>query len=187
MKGIIFIGGKLAIICAVAAIVLGFTNSVTEPAIELNKKRELERALNTVVKQGTAGDEVPVEEHRIVRGYYPVSSDDGEIIGYALRLVGMGYGGDMNMLANFHTSGEVLAVVLMDNLETPGLGKKAEKPEYMEKFIGTGTPDRKVPTRKDNLSQYQADAITGATVTFIGVAKALEAGSSFIQNEGGLK
>ncbi len=187
MRDIILVGGKLAIICAVAAIVLGLTNSVTEPAIELNRKRELERALHTVVKQGTAGEEVPVEEHRIVRGYYPVFSEDGEIMGYALRLVGMGYGGDMDMLANFNLSGEVLGVVLMNNLETPGLGKKAEKPEYLEKFIGTGTRDRKVPTRKDQLSRDQADAVTGATITFMGIAKALEAGSSFVQNKGGLK
>ena len=42
MKDILIIGGKLAVICAVAAIVLGFTASVTEPVIELNKIRELE-------------------------------------------------------------------------------------------------------------------------------------------------
>ena len=91
----------------------------------------------------------------------------------------------MNILANYSSDGEVTAVVLMENQETPGLGKKAEKPEYMDKFIGTGGGAGDVPVRKGQLPQGEADAITGATVTFIGIAKALHTGSAFVKENGG--
>jgi Na+-translocating ferredoxin:NAD+ oxidoreductase subunit G len=35
--------------------------------------------------------------------------------------------------------------------------------------------------RKDMLSQGEADAVTGATITFLGVARALQEGSRFVQ------
>ena len=45
MKTIVFTGGKLFIICAVAAFALGLVNSVTEPIAEARRQKELEEAL----------------------------------------------------------------------------------------------------------------------------------------------
>ena len=178
MKSIVSIGGKLALICAISATLLGFVNAATKGKIEENKKIELERALASVTSEGKAGEETSVADNKTVKGYYPVKNEDAAIIGYVLKLNGIGYGGDMGILANFSKEGEVKAVVLMDNQETPGLGKAAEKPEYMKKFIGSGGGSA-VPVRKDQLPSSEADSISGATITFIGVAKALEYGSGF--------
>lgn len=176
MKQTIITGGKLAIICACAAIVLGFINAMTEPVIAQNKREELERALERVAGNQKIGERSRVEESGTVQGYYPVEGD-----GYILELRGLGYAGDMQLLAGFRQSGEVFSVVLMENQETPGLGKKAEDPGYMEKFIGTGG-DEPVPSRKDELPQDQADAISGATITFSGIASALAEGADFVQS-----
>jgi electron transport complex protein RnfG len=111
---------------------------------------------------------------------YPVL-EDGKERGSLLELVGTGYGGDLKILARYDASGEVRAVKLMEDEETPGLGKKAESPGYMDKFIGTGTAGNPVPTRKDMLAGGEADAITGATITFLGVSKALAEGSRFVR------
>jgi len=183
MKSIVTIGSKLALICAVAAIVLGLVNSVTEPAIEQNRKDELQRALNSVVSDGTVGEELTADDNPGIEGYYPVTGGDKKNTGYALKLIGIGYGGDMNILSYYGTDGEVKSVVLMENSETPGLGKMAEKNEYMAKFIGTGG-SKPVPVRKDQLPQAEADAITGATITFMGIAKALDNGASFVKTLG---
>ena len=56
----------------------------------------------------------------------------------------------------------------------------------MKKFIGSGA-DKPVPTVKTQLPQQEADAVSGATITFTAVAQALEAGSSFAKNLGGSK
>ena len=175
------IGGKLAIICAVAAAVLGLMNAVTEPRIEQIKQERLEAALGKVSEGMIVGEAQDTDEGDAVSTYYPLyeGSKDDTPEGYICRILGNGYGGEMAVLAGYTDEGKVFAVQLMENSETPGLGKEAEKSEYMQKYIGTGA-DKPVPVRKDMLSQDQADAVTGATITFIGVAKALVQGSDFV-------
>jgi electron transport complex protein RnfG len=90
----------------------------------------------------------------------------------------------MTMLAGYTIEGEVIGVQLLDNAETPGLGKKAEEPGYMDKFIGTGA-DSSIPTRKSDLAPAQADAVSGSTITFSGIANALVDGSQFAEQQGG--
>ena len=181
MNEMVSVGGKLALICAVAAITLGLVSAVTAPAIVKVKEKQLAAALDTVRGNLSAGEEMQVDGNSIVRGYYPLTGSQGPA-GYILKIVGVGYGGDMELLASMASTGEIRSITLMDNLETPGLGKEAEKSAYMEKFIGTGA-DRLVPMTKLQLSQNQADSISGASITFMGIAQALEAAAEYVKNE----
>ena len=183
MKNILVIAGKLFLICAIAAVVLGFVNAMTEPAIRDRKARELKEALESLIPEGKPEKPVVVKNNSVVKAYYPVMKN-GKTFAYILDLRGNGYGGELKILAAFKKNGEIISVKLMDNEETPGLGKKAEKPDYMKKFIGTGGK-KPVPVRKDMLSRKDADAVTGASITFMGIANALEAGSKFMKQFGG--
>ncbi|MQY76568.1 MAG: FMN-binding protein [Spirochaeta sp.] len=178
MKSIFTSGGKLFLICSVAALTLGIINAITAPVIAGRKVLELNMALTSLTGELQAAEGVTVEEESVVKAYYPVIRA-GKVESYILQLSGSGYGGDMKILSRYKLDGKIISVKMMDNLETPGLGKKSENPEYMKKFISTGSSDP-VPVRKDMLEQSEAEAITGATITFIGVAKALEEGSRFI-------
>ena len=187
MKNIILAGGKLFLVCAVAATALGFVNEVTEPAIRERKIRELQEALLSL-SQGEPVGEAVIADGAGVSAYYAISGGADGVSGYIVDLTGMGYGGDMKILARYSPAGSVEAVRLMDNAETPGLGKKAEKAEYMEKFLGTGSAGYPVPVRKTSLGQEEADSVTGATITFLGVAKALDAGAGFVRSlDGGTR
>lgn len=182
------IGGKLAIICIVAAVVLGLVNSVTAPVIVENRARALAAGLTLVADQAgvpgvRVGEGSPISGSLVARDSYPITDGDGALAGYVLRVIGVGYGGDIEILAGYFPSGELFAAFLLDNDETPGLGKKAEKAEYMAKFIGFGA-DAPIPTSKSALPADQADAITGATITFLGVSRALAAGSEIIKSMG---
>ena len=181
MSDLLVVGGKLALICTVAALALGLVNAVTEPKIEEVKVRQLEAAIADVSRGGTVGAASLVTDDKTVTTYYPLS---GKTEGYVVRLIGIGYGGEMVILASYSKAGDIIAVSLMDNLETPGLGKKAESPEYMSKFIGRGTSTA-IPSSKQELSQQETDSISGATITFLGVADALRAGSVFVLALGG--
>jgi Na+-translocating ferredoxin:NAD+ oxidoreductase subunit G len=187
MKKMLLVGGKLAVICAVSAYVLAMVNAFTEPRINENRARALREALQSIAGEGRIGDEhqIPEEEQDVespkVTGYYPIYGTGGDnVTGYILQLVGSGYGGEMNLIAKYDTGGTILGAVLMENQESPGLGKKAEDPGYMEKFIRTGG-DEPVPVRKDQLSTDEADAVTGSTITFVGIAQALKEGSEFVR------
>lgn len=182
MKNIIIIGLKLMAICAVSALILSLVNGATAPKIAELKKEAEKDALMVVVSEGVPGDEVIVDNNPVISSYIPVVSDSGEIISYVVKFTGAGYAGDMTILANYSVTGSVLSCILLDNLETPGIGKKAEEPEYMEKFEGTGGDGEKpVPQKRADLDSTDADAIGGATVTFIGIANALEHCSNFVK------
>ena len=101
-------------------------------------------------------------------------------------MIGSGYGGDMRILAGYRSDGEVFAARLMRNNETPGLGKQAEEPGYMEKYTGHGD-EEPIPTRPDQLPPEQADSVSGATITFISIGEALAAGSDFLENSEALE
>ncbi len=184
MKNLAAIGGRLGIICAVAALVLGLVNSITEPKIAEIKMKKLHEALAAVAPAGEIGVEVVLEDNEEISGYYPIT-DGGSPVGYVLNVKAAGYAGDMKVLASFTAAGEVVDARLMENQETPGLGKEAEKPSYMTKYIGTGV-DTAVPVRKGQLPQAEADAISGATITYMGIGKALEIGSAFVKTLGGM-
>ena len=183
MKNILIIGLKLTIICAAAALCLGMVNALTAPRIAELKKIALAEALQVINKTGTPGEEVVIEDDSVVKGYYPVKLDSGDMKGYILTLRGDGYAGDMKILANYEKNGKLLGCVLMDNQETPGLGKEAERIEYMDKYKGFGA-DSPIPVKKSQLSADDADAIGGATITFVGIGKALETGSNYVKDLG---
>ena len=158
MKNIIIIAVKLAVICLVAAFVLGYVNGITAPQIAASKAQAELNALSVINKAGTIGEKVEGDGAG-VNYYYPVT-DGGKVTNYIMSL--------------------------KEDADTPGLGKKAENSWYMDKFKGTGA-DKPVPVKKTMLESADADAVTGATITFTGVSKALEYGSEFAKKLGGQK
>jgi electron transport complex protein RnfG len=170
--------GKLALICAISALLLGVVNSMTEPVIAARKAAELKAALSSLLEEGTPGAVEVLSDADTVRSRYPVEG----AAAWILDMNGKGYGGDMKVLASYRADGSIIDVVLMDNAETPGLGKKAEKSSYMDKFRGTGG-DTPVPVSKDALAS--PDSVSGATITFMGIANPLAEGSAYVKSLGG--
>lgn len=92
----------------------------------------------------------------------------------------------MTLVASYKVSGEMMFAQLLTHSETPGLGAKAAETSYMEKFQGTGD-DTPVPTDKTMLTDAEAQAVSGASITFGAVSRAIEAGSTYVKNLGGVK
>ena len=202
-------GVRLLSICAVAALSLGLFAEFTEPVIIARKAREQQEVIDRFVTSGRAGERTAAAAGGAVRGYYLVS-EAGRTVGVITELGAPGYSGDLTIMASYAPDGRILAAQLTDNLETPGLGKRAESAGYMEMFVGTGG-DRPVPVSKKMLAaaggppaataapagflQWMfggpaaaaggADAVTGATITFDGVSSALAAGSAFVKSQVG--
>lgn len=172
-------------ICAVCAFLLALTNSVTSPVIAKQDETSRLQALEAVSNGFAIGEQQMVEGNAFVTSVIPLS-EGSNTMGYILQLKTAGYGGEMKVVASFKTSGEVMEAHLLSHSETPGLGKNAEKDGYMDKFKGTGTSNP-VPTNKTMLDAVDAQAVSGASVTFSGIAKALAAGSAYVKSLGGSK
>lgn len=205
------IAAILALICAVAALLLGFVYKFTKPLIDRNTAQMTADALNALVNGGNESIDTAygagfhkietraknpngtavvqngrdVENRAGVNCIYDVY-DRGVMRGYVLELTGKGYGGDMILLAYYDVNGAVIDALVVSDSETPGIGKKAALPGYMEKFRGSGVAGKPVPQSRDRLPQAESDAVAGATVTFKAVAGALAAGAAFIA-EGGAR
>ncbi|QEN03804.1 FMN-binding protein [Thiospirochaeta perfilievii] len=176
---------KLLVICAAAAFALGVVNAFTAPEIKKLEDEAKAKALSDLVESGYAdpNKEVIVQDNSTVSSYYLIEKDI-ETIGYILYLKAKGYGGMMTVMASYKLDGSLIGSVLMENSETPGFGKKAEKPDYMRKFIGRGGRDNPIPLFSYQVEE-EVDTVSGATITFMGVSSALKNGSDFVK--GGLK
>jgi Na+-translocating ferredoxin:NAD+ oxidoreductase subunit G len=184
MRNFMKIGITLALICMVAASTLALVNGITAPAIATYEEGVVLQALDEVSNSHTVGKFIGETGDETVSSYYELNDANGQVVGYILKLNAVGYGGTMSVMVSYDTLGEVLNAKLLSNAETPGLGKKAENKEYMGKFIGTGAKNP-VPVKKTELDKSVAESVSGATVTFSGVAKAISQGSVFIKSLGG--
>lgn len=157
-SAMLLIGVKLLLICAASGLVLSLINGLTAPAISARTKTEETAALEELYSGGTFGDkqEVKETEYPSVVACYAVS-DGNKPVGWILELEGQGYGGKMKIMACYQSDGRVLGVKLMENEETPGLGKKAEDTNYMNKFIGKGGEGIPIPVTKEMLTAQQPD------------------------------
>ena len=73
---LVSVGGKLALICAVAAVLLALVNAVTAPVIVENKARALREGLLAVANQArvgglTLGEQSTVADVDQVAGLFP--------------------------------------------------------------------------------------------------------------------
>jgi electron transport complex protein RnfG len=172
-------------ICGVCAFALGYTNAITRPVIEKQELENKMKALTEVSNGWEIGEQEDVTGNPYV-SYYLSLSENGTLKGYIVGLKGSGYGGQLSLVASYSLDGETLSAKMLTNSETPGLGKKSEEKGYMDKFKGKGS-SKPVPTNKSMLSGDDAAAISGASVTFAAVGKALTGGSEYIKSLGGTK
>jgi len=165
LKTILITGLKLFSICAVSAVVLGMLNFLTEPKIKANRIKQENLALAELTSKGKPGEKKAVKDET-VDSYYEIMEDD-QPVSYILNLNGSGYGGPgtLKIMANYTPDGGLLSARLLDNKETPGLGKKAENPAYMNKFLNRGGTDQPpIPTTLEELTrQMKQDTTRGTT------------------------
>jgi electron transport complex protein RnfG len=161
VKRVLAIGGILFAICVASALSLSGVDALTRGPIDTNKARNEKKAVEEIVTGGIIGERTEISDQAVL-GLIPVYSgeDRAKISLYVLRLKSTaGYGGELELMAAYKPSGEIVACKLLENKETPGLGKKAEDPAYMRKFIGRGgTEESPVPRTKKMLEEQQKDA-----------------------------
>jgi len=167
---------NLALIGAIAALLLAVTNFFTEPVIKQRKADELTKMLSVLSQGKKTG---PPEENPApgVLKRWPLENNQGWI----LEMKTTGYGGPMTVVAAYTPKGAVITARMMDNAETPGFGLRYKEDSYMDTiFSGTGA-DKSVPVSKTELSKESADMVSGATITFRGLALALRNGSELVK------
>ncbi len=187
-------GFILFAICAVCAALCGLVNMVTAPRIEENSRKANEAALRKVSGGMLPGDAVrstdlsDFDEERFgaaINEVTPLYTDDArtQLGGYSLQLNCTGYGGPITVIASYKKNGELIGAQMTTNSETAGLGKKYEEAKNMSIFLNKGGEGTALPLTKNDLTNDEQAIVSGATVTFNGLATALNLGSQWVKEQ----
>lgn len=169
-------GLNLAIICAVAAAGLSLTYSLTKDAITRQDLMKQEKANKAVMPSASAFKEVdtklPSMQTVTINKVFK-AMEGSNTIGFVAQLQTKGYGGLMQMAVGVDGDGKVSGVSIINDNETPGLGKKIEDVAWLSKFKGKTTSDP-WQLKKD------IDGFAGASISPGAVVKATHFALRFI-------
>lgn len=166
----------LTAICLIIALALAGTNVLTADAIAQNEEKE---AYETRIKvlEGAENFE-PIELE-------PFTAEDGSKfvemvkatngIGYVATTKTKGYGGEMTVMTGFDNDGSIVGVSILSSSETPGLGKKAEEPNFTGQYLGKSGALSVVKNAAGSDSDIVA--ISGATISSKAVTSAVNCAS----------
>ncbi len=87
------------------------------------------------------------------------------VVGYVVKTLPKGFGGTIKIFTGITADGTVSGVRMgTGHQETPGLGAKAELPEYYEMYNGMSA-DAHIGVSKTEQTETEIQAISGATIT----------------------
>lgn len=106
-------------------------------------------------------------------------------IGYIINVTSHeGYGGDITISMGINNEGMVKGIEILSISETAGLGMKAKEPKFKDQFKDK-TVTQFTYTKTGATSDFEIDAISGATITTKAVTNAVNTALSFYSKLGG--
>jgi len=179
MKDILRFGFTLLLVAVIAAGSLSWVNSITKPKILEIQANNLQQGLSKVLPGAKDGVivSVPYASNPGVIQYYRgyAQKDSTDLVGYACLVDSKGYSSTIRTLVGMDTTGTILAIEILFQQETPGLGTKCQEirtgetsPWFQHQFIGKAAAE--VALDKDNGTIV---SITGATITSRAITTAI--------------
>lgn len=186
MKNILKLGGLLMLITAIAATALAGIYNITRPRIEAQKALELERALTVALPDAPREAIFPVEENGEVEYWVGYESPEKEeLVGYAYVAREPGYSSVIETMVGVDSTGNILGMKVLSQVETPGLGTKVEEIKYGEdspwftrQFLNKQAGDLAV--EKDG---GDIQSVTGATISSRALTRSVVDGYQDLQKE----
>jgi len=151
MKEMLRYGFILALICIVASASLALVNSLTKSRILAQAQTEEDASLRDVLSEGARFEAVKSGNDIL---YYKAYGKDEKFLGVAFKALGKGYSSTIETMVGMSKEGKILAIKILSQNETPGLGAKVAEPAFRGRFS-----DKNI----QNLNEVEA--ITGATIS----------------------
>ena len=182
-KEIIVPAVSLFLICVVVTALLALTNAVTAPKIDALAVETQEAAKKQVLSSAASfSEEKQVEKDGVSYTYYDGLASDGSVMGYVFVTSAKGYGGDISVMVGVLGDGTVAGVNILSINETAGLGMNAKNQSFLDQFLGKSG---EIGVAKNNPSDTEIQALTGATITSRAMATAVNTALSLYAEIGG--
>lgn len=174
MKDILKLGVTLFSICAVAALILGGTNSITAPVIEERNIQASNESRKIVLSDADEFKQLEGMNSDIVVEVYE-GLKGKEVIGYTIKTTPKGYGGAVEVMIGISTDGKITGVDIGNHSETPGLGSKATDQAFRDQYVGKEASKTLTVIKGSSSNENEISAISGATITSNGVTSGVNA------------
>lgn len=182
-KEIIVPAVSLFLICVVVTALLALTNAVTAPKIDALAAETQEASKKQVLSSAASfSDEKQIEKDGVSYTYYDGLASDGSVMGYVFVTSAKGYGGDISVMVGVLGDGTVAGVNILSINETAGLGMNAKNQSFLDQFLGKSG---EIGVAKNNPSDTEIQALTGATITSRAMATAVNTALSLYAEIGG--
>lgn len=163
--GVFAITMNLTCACLISGVIIASVNYLTAD-IAVRKASELEQlAMRKLVPDADSFKPVPGKA-----GWIEAFKGKA-LIAHIVPAEGKGYGGKIRVEVAVTIQGGVLNYCILESHETPGLGDKAALPAFHDQFNGKKL--RQLEVVKDPADKEHILAITGATITSVGVTNAV--------------
>ncbi|WP_427338963.1 RnfABCDGE type electron transport complex subunit G [Caloranaerobacter sp. DY30410] len=190
MGDIIKLGLILLLITSIAALVLGFTHDMTKDVIASVENQASEVARKEVLPLAESFKPLDekilneiISENPSIREIYSGYSENGSLVGYAIKTATPGYGGDVEVITGISLENKVTGIKVVSHKETPGLGANATQPKFQNQFKDKDASKELVVVKGSPSSENEIQALTGATITSKAVTKGVNlAREIFINN-----
>jgi electron transport complex protein RnfG len=161
-----------AVLCAITfsvALILALANMATIDRINFINQKAQSDARQAVLPAASDFEEINVEglgqgDYKIVKNVYAGKSS-GKTIGYTIGVGPMGFGGEIDMIVGIDESGKVTGINIVNFLETPGLGTKADEPQFKDQYNGKSIDKPLVVIKNGTPKDNEIVAISGATIS----------------------
>jgi len=172
MKEMARYGLILGLICVIATGLLALVNNLTKETIYAQTEKELNESLRQILPAAESFDPVRAGDEIL---YYKARRKDGSLEGMAFIAEGKGYSGPVRTLAAMRLDGTIIAIKVLSQSETPGLGARISEvadDTTVAGFLQGKRPDaHKRPWFQEQFSNKHlreldnVQAITGATIS----------------------
>ena len=165
----------LVAICLIITGALAYVNSITAPIIEENSAAAANEARFELLPEAddfTAfdGDLTVMAENQVfVSDCYVANNGAGIVV----TVESKSYGGLLTEMIGIDSEGAITGVKVTNHSDTPGLGTKAQTPEYLSQYIGL-TEYADVNVKNDSSVTYVSGATVTSNAVHYGVCAALE-------------
>ena len=185
----------LTIITVVAGFCLGYVYDITKEPIAKTQELSKQKAYKAVFMDADSfvEDEISHVANADVilesGGFGAVKIDEalaaldasGNVIGYVLTVTDSeGYGGDITITMGVKTDGTLNGIEILSISETAGLGMRATTDEFKGQFSNKNVEQFSY-TKTVAKSEYEIDALSGATITTKAVLNAVNGGLLYVK------
>ena len=151
MKEMLRYGVILSVICVIASGLLAGVYSLAKPQIDKQAVAELEISLMQVLPQAVSFEPVKSGEEIL---YYKGYTKEKKSAGIVFKATAKGYSSTIETLVGASREGKIIAIKVISQNETPGLGTRVTETTFTDQFINKGVAD-----------MPKVSTISGATIS----------------------